>query len=203
MTRIQFIAAIAVTLLCLSTIAFFKADDGFFVGNILPEMIGVCIELLIIIFVFDAWQKRDERDRKIKVERRLREFLIFFLKNNFKSFPQDCQPENFYGQDHDKNEKIINNLIQYITVHGLEGQVVLAVQRYCESQKEIFNNLIPVSSDLTNDHFKSWVRISYFMNAIVSRNEETTHAVIKILENIQRFDSESYNNHLYVGASDT
>ncbi len=180
--RNQFVVLLFMILAILSMIAFFMAENGFLVGNILPEMIGVCVELLIIIFVFDAWQKKEEQQRKIKVERRLREFLIFFLKHNFESFPPSCQAGNFYGREHYRNKEAINNLIAKIEEKGLEEEVVLKVQRYCEAQKEIFNNLIPVSSDLTNDHFKSWVRISYFMNAIVSKSEKTSHAVVKILQ---------------------
>ncbi|EPW6411139.1 hypothetical protein ACWOIF_004428, partial [Vibrio vulnificus] len=58
----------------------------------------------------------------------------------------------------------------------------------------------PVSSDLENDHFKSWVRIAYFMNAIVTNSEKTSYSVIKILQNIQRFDKVSHDKNLYVGA---
>jgi hypothetical protein len=202
-TRVQFVVSLIAALAALSLIAFFKAKEGFLVGNVLPEMIGVCIELLIIMFVLDAWQKKEELQRKIKVERRLREFLIFFLKHNFESFPPSCQAGNFYGKEHSKNQEAINNLISHIEEKGLDEDVVLKVQRYCETEKEIFNNLIPVSSDLTNDHFKSWVRISYFMNAIVSKNERTSYAIVKILQNINRFDTESYKNNLYVGANGT
>ena len=200
MTKKQFISVLIIALFVLCLSAYLKAEEGFIIGNIVPELIGVCVELLIIIFVFDAWQKKEEKNKKIKVERRLREFLIFFLKSNFDSFPHSCKPGNFYGKDHEQNQDALDNLISYIEKKGLDEQIVLGVQSYCESEKEIFNNLIPVASDLTNDHFKSWVRISYFMNAIVTKNETTSNAVIKILQNIKRFDSESFKNELYVGA---
>lgn len=200
MTRNKFVFCLIVALMAFCLIAFFKAGDGFVVGNIIPELIGVCVELLIIIFVFDAWQKKEELNRKIKVERRLREFLIFFLKQNFSSYPPSCQPGNFYGKNHDQNQLAIDNLISNIEASGLGEEVVLQVQKYCGSEKEIFNNLIPVASDLTNDHFKSWVRIAYFMNAIDSKSEKTSHSVVKILLNIKRFDHESFVNKLYVGA---
>jgi hypothetical protein len=200
MTKKQFIGAIIIVLVALSTLAYLKAEAGFLVGNVVPELIGVCIELLIIILVLDVWQKKEEKNKKIKVERRLREFLIFFLKSNFDEFPPSCKPGNFYGKDHKQNQDALDNLISHIEIQGLDEQVVLSVQSYCESEKEIFNNLIPVASDLTNDHFKSWVRISYFMNAIVTKNDATSHAVIKILQNIKRFDTESFKNDLYVGA---
>ena len=200
MTRNNFVFCLIVALMMFGLIAFFKAGDGFVVGNIVPELIGVCVELLIIIFVFDVWQKKEELNRKIKVERRLREFLIFFLKQNFSSYPPSCQPGNFYGKNHDQNQLAIDNLISNIEASGLGEEVVLQVQKYCGSEKEIFNNLIPVASDLTNDHFKSWVRIAYFMNAIDSKSEKTSHSVVKILVNIKRFDHESFVNKLYVGA---
>lgn len=200
MTRNKFVGVVFIALIGLSSIAYFFADDGFFIGNIIPEIIGVCVELLIIVFVLDAWNKKEEKDKKIKVERRLREFMIFFLKHNFKDFPLDCQPGDFYGKDHNENQNSLNNLISHIDENGLNESIVLKVQSYCENEKEIFNNLIPVASDLTNDHFKSWVRLAYFMNAIVSKNEKTSYAVIKILQNIKRFDNESFEHGLYVGS---
>lgn len=200
MYKYLFVIFLVVSLLVMSLTAYFKAESGFFVGNIIPEMIGVCIELLVIIFVLDKWQKREEKNKSIKVERRLREFLIFFLKHNFKDFPPSCQPGNFYGEDHQQNQECIANLISNIEQNGLKECAVLQVQSYCESEKEIFNNLIPVASDLTNDHFKSWVRIAFFMNAISAKSETTSHASVKILQNIKRFDDESHKSGLYVGA---
>lgn len=200
MNKYSFVVILVFVFIVMSLIAYFKAEAGFFVDNIIPEMIGVCIELLVIIFVLNKWQKKEEKNKSIKVERRLREFLIFFLKHNFKDFPPSCQPGNFYGTDHQQNQECIANLISYIEQNGLKESVVLKVQIYCESEKEIFNNLIPVASDLTNDHFKSWVRIAFFMNAISAKSETTSHASVKILQNIKRFDDESHKSGLYVGA---
>jgi hypothetical protein len=198
--RKSFIFLLIVTTLALSAIECFYGQAGFFVGNIVPELIGVCIELLIIIFILDVWQKKEEKNKKIKVERRLREFLIFFLKNNFKELPESCQPGSFYGVDHDQNQEVLSNLISNINQNGLAENVVLQVQSYCDTEKDIFHNLIPVASDLTNDHFKSWVRIAYFMNAVSYKKDTTSHAVVKILENIKRFDDQSFKSGLYVGA---
>ena len=198
--RYAFAAVLVLILAILSLIVSISTSTGFLVNNLTPELMGVCIELLIIIFVFDRWQKWDDQKKKITVERRLREFLIFFLKHSFSSFPPSCQPGRFYGSDHEQNQKALNNLITHIETNGLTEEIVLLVQTYCLKEREIFNNLIPVSSELENDHFKSWVRIAYFMNAIVHNGEKTSHAVIKILQNIQRFDNISHKKNLYVGA---
>ena len=89
MKRNIFVSILLVALVLCSWIAYKYSDDGFLIGNILPEMIGVLVELLIILVVIDRWQKNEEKNRKIKIERRLREFLIFFLKDNFDSFPSN------------------------------------------------------------------------------------------------------------------
>ncbi|BCK11793.1 membrane protein [Vibrio cholerae] len=200
LNRYVFAVIVFVAFCALSLIAWLSNSEGFFVQNLVPELMGVCIELLIILFVFDVWQKADEQHKKIKVERRLREFLIFFLKHSFSTFPPSCQPGRFYGSDHEQNQKALDNLIEHIEQNGLDEEIILAVQSYCLKEREIFNNLISVSSDLENDHFKSWVRIAYFMNAIVTNSEKTSYAVIKILQNIQRFDKVSHDKKLYVGA---
>ncbi|MBF4323558.1 hypothetical protein EAY22_25585, partial [Vibrio anguillarum] len=138
-------ALVLIALCVLSLIAWLSTGTGFFVGSLVPELMGVCIELLIILFVFDVWQKADEQKKKIKVERRLREFLIFFLKHSFSTFPPSCQPGRFYGSDHEQNQKALSNLIEHIEQNGLDEAVVLSVQSYCLKEREIFNNLIPVS----------------------------------------------------------
>lgn len=77
MGKKSFAILLVTSIVIMSLVAYFKAETGFLVGNIVPELIGVCVELLIIIFVFDVWQKNEEKNKKIKVERRLREFLNF------------------------------------------------------------------------------------------------------------------------------
>ena len=49
--------------------------------NLLPEFTGVILEFVIILYVIDYIQKKNERDNKIKAEKRLREMFIFSLIN--------------------------------------------------------------------------------------------------------------------------
>ncbi|MDN8598882.1 hypothetical protein Q0A17_05580 [Citrobacter sp. S2-9] len=185
----------------LIAIAYWGDDQHYFVGSFVPEFIGVCLELLIILKVFEVWQQRDEKRKLIKVERRLREFLIFFVNHTCKSFPRSCRPGRFYGVDYEQNQSALDKLINYIEENGLAEDVVVSVQKYCKSEYQIINNLIPVSAELENDHFKSWVRIAYYMNAVANGQEKASVAMVSILENIKRFDKESHDKNLYVGAS--
>ncbi|WP_305814528.1 hypothetical protein [Photobacterium leiognathi] len=46
----------------LSLAAYFGNTDNFLVGNLTPELMGVCIELLIIIWVFERWQENSKKE---------------------------------------------------------------------------------------------------------------------------------------------
>lgn len=186
-------------ILCL-LFAYAGDENNYFIGNIIPELIGVCIELFIFMLIFDQWRLRESKNNKIKVERRLREFLIFFLDKACDGLSENLKVGRFYGSDYTENQKMLDNFIQHIEQQGLNENVILQVKKYCDNQKDVFNNLISVSAELENEHFKSWARISYFINAISTNEEKTSVAMIEILKNIRRFDKTSHDSELYVGA---
>lgn len=70
--------------------------------------------------------------------------------------------------------------------------------------KTAFENLLEVSSQLTDEHFKAWIRIVYFINklsTVQNNNEkELKQTIIDILQNIKRFNKASYENNIFVGA---
>jgi len=174
-----------------------------YLGNITAEALGVSIELLVVIFVLDRWRKNEELYRKIKMERRLREFLIFYLKKNFDAYPPSCQSGDFYGCDYEQNQEALGRLIVRIEECDISNIDAVKIRSYCKEQKDFFYNLLPVASELSNDHFKSWNRITYFMNAISSESEDVTFSTIKILQHIKIFDHASFSKKLYVGAHDS
>ncbi|RYU42137.1 hypothetical protein ERW49_18205 [Aliivibrio finisterrensis] len=159
---------------------------------------GVCIELLIILWVFDRWQVNSKKRRLVSLERRLREYLIFFLKHSFKNVPAEYRVGRFFGVDHDKNIKQIDKLIQYVKSNGLDESALTSIQKHCLRESRTLENLLPVASELTNEHFKAWCRIVYFINSIASAHEPISKSTIDILQNIKRFDTESYKRKLYV-----
>ncbi|WP_123772160.1 hypothetical protein [Vibrio mimicus] len=69
----------------------------------MPELTGMLIELCIILFIVDRWQEQNRLQLLIVKEKRLREYLIFFLKHGFKSLPKEYRVGSFYGQLHEEN----------------------------------------------------------------------------------------------------
>lgn len=181
-------------------IGFWGDAETYFVGNLTPEITGVCLELLIIIWVFDRWQEANKRRKLISLERRLREYLIFFLTHNFKNLPKELRVGKFFGRDHDKNIEQLDKLLRYIKSNGLTENEIISIQKHCERDASTLENLLPVASELTNDHFKAWCRIVYFVNCIANSAEPVGTSTVDIIQNIKRFDTASYDRKLYVGA---
>jgi hypothetical protein len=181
-------------------IGFLGDTNNYFVGSLTPEITGVCLELLIIIWVFDKWQEKSKNKKLISLERRLREYLIFFLKHNFKTLPIELRVGNFFGKDHDKNIAQLNALLKYISENGLSEREVMSIQEHCIREASTLDNLLPVASELTNDHFKAWCRIVYFVNCIAKSSEPVSKSTKDIIQNIKKFDSASFKKNLYVGA---
>lgn len=196
----NFSIVLVILLIIFLLIGFLGDSSSYFVGNLTPEITGVCLELLIILWVFNKWQENSKREKLISIERRLREYLIFFLKHNFKTLPSEYRVGRFFGTDHDKNIEQLSSLLEYIKNNGLNEKEVISIQEHCIRESSTLDNLLPVASELTNDHFKAWCRIVYFVNCIAKNKEPVGQSTIDIIQNIKRFDTASHERELYVGA---
>jgi hypothetical protein len=188
--------------LILIILAIYGEDDNYFIGNIVPELIGVCVEFLILLLIFEFWQKKDKQNQLITLEKRLREYLIFFLKHNFQSLPYDIRIGKFFGKEHHTNIQDLSHLIKHLQSHELSGNNIFSIKSHCLLEASTLGNLLPVASQLTDEHFKAWCRIVYFANKIsISDNpSDIQKYTIDILQNMKRFDTASFANKLYVGA---
>ena len=203
------ITAAVVSFLFLLAIGFIYEGRGFFTGNLLPELLGIIIEALIIIFIVDRWKKQDDRDKQINAEMRLREYLGFLLKEIYKqlknknpTLSESCHPGKFYGCSRTKNERAITCLIENVSkLNDSElKDLTSPLQKYSKKNLHFIDCLIPIAAQLSKNHFKSWARISFYMSDMVF--EEPTFSnkeqIINILKNIDRFDKESFELSLVI-----
>jgi len=180
----------------------------FLTGNVVPELIGIGIELLIIIWVFEKWQSKKQHEKNVVYEKRLREYLIFMLKNIVKELPGNLLIGDFYGKNHLKNKENIKNIISYLNHHenNIELDNLKNIKHSLLIDKTAFENLLEVASLLTDKHFKSWIRIVYFINklATIHGNNKKEHKVIiqLILRKIIEFDTASNECNIFVGAKE-
>ncbi len=97
-------------LVCVKVGFSFNNPKEYFLGNLLPELTGMFIELVIIFVILERWQAQNKKEKLIIKEKRLREYLIFFLKHGFKSLPIKSRIVRFYGVDHTKNIEDLDNI---------------------------------------------------------------------------------------------
>lgn len=170
----------------------------YFEGNLLPEFTGVILEFIIILYIIDHLQRKNERQNKVKAEKRLREMFIFFFNTLNKHVPESYRVGKFYGSEHEKNSKELMSLKGYIETHGLTESAIKDIRIHCKNDIDLFNSFVPVVATLEEKNLKAWMRISYYMNAIITERETTQDSVIKIIEKIQSFDDESFSKKLIV-----
>ena len=189
------------------THGFVKNGFSHYTNNLLPEFTGVFFELFVVLFVFDKWQEREKSKKKIAKEKRLREFLIFII-TKFKDFQSIPEIFNFYGISHTENQTILCRLESELesskkSITSFHNEFI----RHCQIETDALTALFPVAADLSEEHFKSWARIVYYIKKMTMLNinnpedfNKLNDYIIKVLIYIRRFDKASFDNKIYHGA---
>ncbi len=190
----------------------FNGDDpnysfyDYFSENMLAELIGVCLEFIVILFLIDHVQKKEEKKRKTTSEKRLREIFIFFLREVDLFVPELYQikksyliqengkDEFLYGMHYKKNQKYLNSLMEYFNDNKLSEDSISKIEKFCGKEIATVRCLIPVVATLDDQNFKSWIRIIFYIDAIISKDYPIEKSLAKIIEHIKEFEKASYKN---------
>lgn len=189
------------------THGFVRNGSEHYENNLIPEFTGVFFELFVVLLVFYKWQEREDSKLKIAKEKRLREFLVFIL-NKFYGFDSMPNTFSFYGVFHTENQNILNRMKAEIAV---DEKVPVAFRydfiKHCRVDIDALTALLPVAADLSEEHFKSWARIVYYIKKSSMLDLESQDDfskfdsnIIKLLDYIRRFDKASFDNKTYCGA---
>lgn len=164
--------------------------------NLLAEFTGVIVEVLIAVWILNYWKEHEEKKRLLAKEHRLREYLIFFLRHNFKKIPQEYRVRRMYGEDHKDNVQELDKLRDYIREHGLSAEAKTSIANHCKREISTLETLLPVAADITEEHFKRWARIVYFVNVASRQKDSIQDCTLNIISNIKRFDEASFKAEL-------
>ncbi|EHK9050636.1 hypothetical protein LT010_17060 [Vibrio cholerae] len=192
----------------LVTHGFVKDGVSHYTENLLPEFTGMFFELFVVLLVFNKWQDREDSKRKIAKEKRLREFLIFII-NEFSGFKSMPEAFTFYGLSHTENQTVLNRLKTEL----INREVTVTPNfrhsfiEHCQIDIDALTALLPVAADLSEEHFKSWSRIVFYIKKSSQLDindpkdfEKFNEYIVKLLDYIRRFDKASFDNNIYHGA---
>ncbi|MFA0730460.1 hypothetical protein, partial [Vibrio sp. 10N.222.48.A4] len=196
-----FTIVVAILLLACVRIGFYLNNPAdYFSENLLPELTGMLIELCILLFIVERWQEQNRIQLLIVKEKRLREYLIFFLRHGFKTLPRSYRVGNFYGEEHDQNIEYLDSVFDFIKENGLATEEIDAIRAQCDIDLNTFGNLLPVASELTDEHFKAWSRVVYFLVRISKGLGDDEESIKYIITNIKRYENASHASGIYVGS---
>ncbi|MDS1873085.1 hypothetical protein [Vibrio vulnificus] len=189
-------------------ILFFTFTENYkaaFVGNIIPELVGVAIELVLIMVALDLIVKKQEKEKNKKLEQRAREYLRFIIVNllknksifkravkiepRLKDFENNPRDYEFLSQERELNQAIIEAIQK--SLDGLESESVIShIKTHIRLDLPAFHSLTPVIAQVSGKHLKKWGRILYFMT-LIDEKDDTIKNMKVILGKIIEFDLET------------
>ncbi|MCF6319586.1 MAG: hypothetical protein L3J83_09985 [Proteobacteria bacterium] len=170
-----------------------ESREGAFRENLVPELIGFCLEGFFWIGLLSYVQKTREHDRRkelwLSLRGSLRSFLsyldIAFLDNN---------AEPISSAALEQNPKIIESLLEQLETNELDLESMVLLKKTSINSILLIRDLVPVAAQLSAAHMSWWIAISDSMRRIKDsdcREKLEKHTVL-LLKNVQEFDNLKY-----------
>jgi hypothetical protein len=161
-----------------------------FAENMVPELIGFCLEGIFFIGLLSIWQQRRERRNKRSLAKSLRSFLGVFLKeinsgiicNSFSPIDNPKELEQS-TTGIDKLKLNINNC-------SISDSSIEALHSLSQHEISSLVNLLPVAAELSPAHMIRWNDILNQVKklAALQKREDIRQLLLDLLDNIKRFD---------------
>lgn len=170
-----------------------QSNEGAFRENLVPELIGFCLEGFFWIGLLSYVQKTKEHDRRkelwLSLRGSLRSFLsyldIAFLENNSEPISSSAL---------EQNPEIIELLLKKLEDNELDLESMVLLKKTSINSILLIRDLVPVAAQLSAAHMSWWIAISDSMRRIKDSNNRAK--LVKntrfLLKNIQEFDLLKY-----------
>jgi hypothetical protein len=170
-----------------------QANEGAFRENLVPELIGFCLEGFFWIGLLSYFQKTKEHTRRKELWLSLRGSLRSFLSYLDIGF-LDSNAEPLSSTALEQNPEIISYLMDKMENNQLDLESMVLLKETAQNSIGLIRDLVPVAAQLSAAHMRWWIAISDSMRQL---NKSTTrHEVEKssalLLKNIQEFDNLGY-----------
>jgi hypothetical protein len=170
-----------------------NSPEGAFRDNLIPELLGFCLEGFFLIGLFSYIQKSKEQSRRkelwLSLRGSLRSFLsyldIAFLDNNAEPMSSNAL---------EQNPEIIESLIAKLNNNELDLESMVLLKKTSINSILLIRDLVPVAAQLSAAHMRWWIAISDSMRRIKNANsrEKLVKHTTLLLKNIQEFDLLEY-----------
>lgn len=164
-----------------------------FRDNIVPELIGFCLEGFFWIGLLSYFQKSREMQRKNELWLSLRGSLRSFLSYLDIGF-LDQHAEPMPSVVLEKDPKIIGRFIKLIENHELDLDSMVFLKKTCIHSLGLVRDLVPVAAQLSANHMRWWIAITDSMRHLADSNDrvQLEKNTLLLLKNVQEFDALEY-----------
>jgi hypothetical protein len=136
-----------------------------FVGNVLPELIGLCLEGIFFVGIFSWMQENKERAARTELKKSLAGAVGFLCQiiNGCLAADQQIQlsgSDNWTRQTR-SNGRRLNELREKLNKDELEvsEEGISAIQQLLQSRLSTLDSLLAVSAQLSHSHLSAYTMI--------------------------------------------
>ncbi|MBD8526713.1 hypothetical protein [Pseudomarimonas arenosa] len=161
--------------------------------NLLPELIGFCIEGFFLVGLLTLIQESRERVRRQELWQSLRGSLRGILSNlDIAMLPPNAEPTPTARLERDTS--MVPRFMREMQSVQIELPSMLALKRESIEALSLMRDLVPVAAQLSAGHMRWWIAIVDSMRQISTTRsrEEFEQHTYRLLENIQEFDRLGY-----------
>jgi hypothetical protein len=170
--------------------AFLEAsNEGAFQTNLLPELIGFCLEGFFLVGLFSLIQRRLERDRKNELRQSLRGALREILSHlDIALLEEYAEPAS--TQSLDLDPKRVKILFAKLHNSELDLKSMRNIKEAATRNVSTMHDLIPVAAQLSANHMRWWLAISESVRRLSEATDKAgvDFAAQKFLMNLGEFD---------------
>ncbi len=164
-----------------------------FRDNIVPELIGFCLEGFFWIGLLSYFQKSREMQRKSELWLSLRGSLRSFLSYLDIGF-LDQHAEPMPSVALEKDPRIIGRFIEQLENQELDLESMVYLKKTCIHSIGLVRDLVPVAAQLSANHMRWWIAITDSMRHLADSNDriQIEKNTLLLLKNVQEFDALEY-----------
>ena len=165
------------------------AGEGAVRDNLLPELIGFCLEGFFLVGLFSLIQRRLEQDRKHELRQSLRGALRDVLSQlDAALLAPNAEPTSSQALEHDP--EVVATLFRKLNAVELGLDNMARLKSAADRSYGVTRDLIPVAAQLSADHMRLWLAITESVRHLSEATDRASvaFAAHKFLINLGEFD---------------
>gem|GEM_PF-457098 len=165
------------------------SNVGAFQNNLMPELIGFCLEGFFLVGLFSLIQRRLERDRKHELRQSLRGAVREILSHlDVALLEENAEPAS--TQSLDQDPRLVRTLFGKLHNSELDLNSMRNIKEAAARNFSTMHDLIPVAAQLSANHMRWWLAIAESVRRLSEATDRTgvNFAAQKFMKNLGEFD---------------